>query len=71
MSVTHLEQVAEASHRAFTTTTWDLTIELQQAVMSAANDGESLTTIAAAAKIPTLAVLDALEETTSTPPITP
>lgn len=65
MSVTHLEQVAEASQRAFTTSTWTLTTELQRAVASAASDGESLTTIAAAARIPALAVLDALEETTA------
>jgi hypothetical protein len=71
MSATHLEQVAEASQRAFTTSTWGLTTQLRQAVTSAANDGVSLITIAAAAKIPALAVLDALEETTTTSPIVP
>lgn len=67
MSTDHLERVAEAARRASTTNTSNLTAELQHAVLSASDDGASLTAIAAAANIPTLAVLDAIDARTNRP----
>lgn len=67
MSTDRVERVAEAAQRASTTGASDLSVELQPAVVSAADDGASLTDIAAATHIPTLVILDALDSTIRLP----
>jgi hypothetical protein len=64
MSTDHLGRVAEAARHAPRNSSPHLPAELQLAVATAADNGESLAAIAAAADVPSLAVLDAIDART-------
>jgi hypothetical protein len=61
MDSAYLERVAAAAHSTSSTLDPEPPADLQLAVASAVNHGETLAVVAATADLPSLAILDALE----------